>query len=97
MTELAVDLAKLAMAEAEIQKAVGIYHAAVEKAKAAGNALLENWVGEAARAFAEEQAIAYKWHLNIVDIITSFAQELNRTIEKYREYDEKVKALIQGS
>jgi len=97
MIELAVDLAKLAMAETEIQKALAIYRAAVDKAKTAAAALCANWEGDAANEFEREQANAYKWHMSIVDIITSFIQELERTIRVYQEYEEKVKSLIQGS
>ena len=97
MTELAVDLAKLAMAEAEIQKALAIYRAAVDKAKTAAGALRQNWEGDAANEFEREQATAYQWHMSIVDVITSFIRELERAIQTYREYEERVKSLIQGS
>lgn len=97
MIELAVDLAKLAMAEAEIQKALATYRVAVDKAKTAAEALRANWEGDAANAFEQEQANAYKWHMSIVDIITSFIRELERAIRAYQEYEEKVKSLIQGS
>ena len=97
MIELAVDLAKLAMAEAEIQKALETYRVAVGKAKAAAAALRADWEGDAANEFEREQANAYKWHMSIVDIITSFIRVLERAIQMYREYEEKVKSLIQGS
>ena len=96
MIELAVDLAKLAMAEAEIQKALGIYREAVGKAKAAAAVLCAEWEGDAASEFEREQANAYKWHLCIFDVIEAFIDELEQTIRKYREYEEKVKALIHG-
>lgn len=92
--ELAVDLAKLAMAEAEIQKALAIYRQAVAKAKAAAEALCEKWEGDAASEFAREQGVAYQWHMSIVDIITSFIGELERTIKMYQEAQEKIKSLI---
>lgn len=95
MIGLAVDLAKLAMAEAEIQKALAVYRSAVGKAKTAAAALRENWEGDAANEFEREQNTAYQWHMSIVDVITSFVRELNRAIQTYREYDEKVKSLIQ--
>ena len=95
--ELAVDLAKLAAAEAEIQKALAIYREAVDKAKNAAEALAENWEGDAASEFAREQANAYKWHLSIFDVITAFISELEQAIQKYREYEDQIKALIQGS
>ena len=97
MIELAVDLAKLAMAEAEIQKALATYRVAVDKAKTAAAALCANWEGDAADEFEREQAEAYKWHMSIVDVITSFIRELERAIQTYQEYEEKVKSLIQGS
>ncbi|MDE7244336.1 MAG: hypothetical protein K2O18_10240 [Oscillospiraceae bacterium] len=96
MIELAVDLAKLAMAEAEIQKALAIYREAVAKAKAAAEALLAQWEGDAANEFEREQANAYRWHLCIFDVIGGFLNELEQAIRKYREYDEKIKALIHG-
>ena len=70
---------------------------AVGKAKAAAAALRADWEGDAANEFEREQANAYKWHMSIVDIITSFIRELERAIQMYREYEEKVKSLIQGS
>lgn len=97
MIELAVDLAKLAAAELEIQKALAIYREAVNKAKTAAEALVENWEGDAANEFAREQANAYKWHLCIFDVITGFISELEQAIKTYQEYEERIKALIQGS
>lgn len=97
MVELAVDLVQLARAEAEIQKALAIYRQAVEKAKRAAEALLRDWEGDAATAFSEEQANAYKWHLCIFDIINAFIAELENAIRKYREYEEKIKNLIHRS
>lgn len=94
--ELAVDLAKLAMAEVEIQKALAIYREAVNKAKNAAAELRANWEGDAANTFEQEQATAYQWHMSIVDVITTFIGELERTIQKYREAEEKIKGLIQG-
>lgn len=96
MIELAVDLAKLAMAETEIQKALAVYRAAVDKAKTAAAALSENWEGDAANEFAREQSTAYQWHMSIVDVIASFIQEMERAIRTYQEYEERVKSLIQG-
>ena len=96
MIELAVDLAKLAMAETEIQKALAVYRAAVDKAKTGAAALSENWEGDAANEFAREQSTAYQWHMSIVDVITSFIQEMERAIRTYQEYEERVKSLIQG-
>ena len=93
---LAVDLAKLAMAEMEIQRALAIYRSAVDKAKAAAAELRANWEGDAANTFEREQATAYQWHMSIVDVITSFIGELERTIQKYREAEEKIKGMIQG-
>lgn len=95
--ELAVDLAKMTMAEVEIQKALATYRSAVEKAKVAAAALRANWDGDAAQAFENEQANAYKWHLCIFDIIDAFISELERAIRTYREYEEKIKALIHSS
>lgn len=97
MIDLAVDLAKLAAAEVEIQRALAIYREAVNKAKAAAEALLENWEGDAANEFEREQANAYKWHLCIFDVISSFINELEQAIKTYQEYEERIKALIQGS
>lgn len=97
MVELAVDLAKLAAAEMEIQRALAIYREAVNKAKAAAEALLANWEGDAANEFEREQANAYKWHVSIFDVVLSFIRELEQTIKKYEEYEERVKSLIQGS
>lgn len=94
--ELAVDLAKLAMAEVEIQKALAIYRTAVDKAKTAAAELCANWEGDAANSFEQEQANAYKWHMSIVDVVETFIGELERTIQKYREAEEKIKGLIQG-
>lgn len=91
---LAVDLAKLAMAEAEIQKALAIYRSAVDKAKTAAEALRADWEGDAAEAFEREQANAYKWHVCILDIISAFISELERAIQKYRESEDRIKALI---
>lgn len=96
MIELAVDLAKLAMAEVEIQKALAVYRSAVDKAKTAAAALCENWEGDAASEFEREQATAYQWHMSIVDVITSFIGELNRTIKTYQEAQERIKSMIQG-
>lgn len=92
---LAVDLAKLAMAEMEIQKALAIYRQAVDKAKTAAAALRADWEGDAAQQFEQEQANAYKWHMSIVDIITAFISELTSTIQKYQEAQDQIKALIQ--
>ena len=97
MTELAVDLAKMAMAEVEIQKALTIYRSAVDKAKTAAAALLQDWEGDAAQAFETEQANAYKWHVCIFDIIDAFIRELENAIKTYREYEERIKALIHSS
>jgi len=97
MIELAVDLAKLAMAEAEIQKALAVYRSAVDKAKTAAAALCEDWEGDAANEFEREQSTAYQWHMSIVDVITSFIQELERAIHTYQAYEEKIKAMIQKS
>lgn len=95
--ELAVDLAKLAAAEIEIQKALEIYRQAVAKAKNAAEALKANWEGDAANEFEREQANAYKWHLCIFDVISAFIDELERAIQTYREYEERIKALIHQS
>ena len=95
--ELAVDLAKMAMAELEIQKALEIYRRAVDKAKTAAAALKANWEGDAANEFEREQANAYKWHVCIIDIIGAFISELERAIRTYREYEERIKALIHSS
>lgn len=97
IVELAVDLAKLGMAEVEIQHALAIYRAAVDKAKTAAAALRENWEGDAANTFEREQATAYQWHMSIVDIIMTFIGELNRARKQYEEYDKKIKSLITGS
>ena len=95
--ELAVDLAKLAAAEIKIQQALATYRSAVEKAKTAAAALRASWEGDAAQAFENEQANAYKWHLCIFDVIEAFISELEHAIQKYREYEERIKALIHGS
>ena len=92
---LAVDLAKLAMAEMEIQKALATYRQAVNNAKAAAEALCADWEGDAAQQFEHEQANAYKWHVNIFDVITAFMGELTKTIQKYQEAQDTIKALIQ--
>jgi len=97
MIELAVDLAKLAAAEVEIQRALAIYREAVNKSKVAAAALLENWEGDAANEFEREQANAYKWHLCIFDVISAFIDELEQAIKTYQEYEERIKALIQKS
>ena len=97
MIELAVDLAKLAAAEVEIQRALAIYREAVNKSKIAAAALLENWEGDAANEFEREQANAYKWHLCIFDVISGFIDELEQAIKTYREYEERIKTMIQGS
>lgn len=92
----AVEAAKLAIAEAEILKAVQAYREATDKAKAAGDALAANWEGEAQKVFVAEQENAYRWHISIADIVSSFASTLKDTASKYQEAEQTITNIIKS-
>ena len=94
MIEWAVEIAKLAIAEAEIQEALAAYRAAVEKAQNAGNELAANWDGDAQKAFVEEQSQAYRWHMSIYDIVFAFAKTLKDTASKYEQAESQITSFI---
>ena len=94
MIAWAVEAAKLAAAEAEILQAIAEYKAAVEKAKAAGEALAADWAGDAREVFVAEQEKAYGWHISISDIVWTFAQTLKATAEKYVNAEQAITNII---
>ncbi|MBQ9459274.1 MAG: WXG100 family type VII secretion target [Oscillospiraceae bacterium] len=96
MVDWAVELAKLAIAEAEIQKALIEYRQSVQKVKTAGDRLAANWEGEAQKAFVAEHEKAYQWHVSIMDIVASYMNTLKETAQKYAEAEGTVKSLIGG-
>ncbi len=94
MVNWAVEIAKLAIAESEIQKALAEYRQTVSKVKAAGDNLASNWEGEAQKVFVTEHENAYKWHNSIIEIVMSYVNTLKTTAEKYTNADNAVKSLI---
>ena len=94
MVNWAVEVAKLAIAEAEIQRALADYRQTVAKVKAAGDALAANWEGEAQKVFVTEHQNAYKWHNSIIEIVMGYVNTLKTTAEKYTNADSMVKSLI---
>lgn len=94
MVDWAVEVAKLAIAEAEIQKALAEYRQTVQTVKAAGDSLAANWEGDAQKAFVVEHENAYKWHMSIMDIVMSYINTIKQTAEKYTSADDAVKQII---
>lgn len=96
MIEWAVEAAKLAIAEAEILRALAVYKGAIQKAQNAGDALAANWEGDAQKIFVEEQSKAYRWHMSIYDIVSAFAKTLRDTASKYEQAENQITSLISG-
>ena len=96
MIEWAVEAAKLAIVETEIQQALAAYRSAVQKAQNAGNSLAADWEGEAQKVFVQEQAKAYRWHMSIYDIVFAFAKTLKDTASKYEQAENQITSLIGG-
>ena len=94
--QLAVELAKLSIAEAEILKATAEYQKAVNSAKSAGDDLASNWEGEARDQFVAEQEKAYRWHMDIIDIVQAFSNALKATAERYRQAEAQIRSIITG-
>ena len=94
MVNWAVEIAKLAVAEAEIQRALSDYRQTVARVKSAGDALAANWEGEAQKVFVVEHQNAYKWHNSIIEIVMGYVNTLKSTAEKYTNADTMVKSLI---
>jgi uncharacterized protein YukE len=95
MITWAVEAAKLAAAEAEILQAVAAYKEAVDRAKSAADALAADWEGDAREVFVTEQESAYRWHISISDIVSTFAATLKDTASKYQEAEQTIMNLIQ--
>ena len=94
MINWAVEIAKLAIAESEIQKALAEYRQTVQRVKAAGDNLAANWEGEAQKVFKTEHDNAYKWHNSIIEIVMTYVNTLKQTAEKYTNADEAVRSLV---
>ena len=92
----AVEAAKLAVAEAEILRAIAAYRAAVNKAKSAGDALAANWDGDAQKVFVSEQEKAYRWHISISDIVRAFADTLKETAKRYADAEQRISNTIKS-
>lgn len=97
MVAWAVEAAKLGAAEAEILQAVAAYREAVRQAKSAGDALAADWAGDAREMFVAEQENAYRWHISISDIVSTFAETLKDTASKYQNAEQTIKSLIQNN
>ncbi len=96
MIAWAVEAAKLTVAEAEILQAVAAYKAAVDKARAAADALSAQWEGEAREVFVAEQEKAYRWHISISDIVSAFAETLKAVSCKYESAEQEVTNCIKS-
>lgn len=94
MIGLAVEVAKLSIAEAEILQAVAAYRSAVDKAKSAAEALGANWEGDARETFMAEQEKAYNWHMSISDIVSAFAEALKSAATRYERVEQEIKCVI---
>ena len=76
------------------QKAQDEFNEATETMKSAAAELSSRWEGDAATAFAEEQAKMNGWCLSLLRIAAHYMTEVKNAVAKYKEAEQAVRNTI---
>ena len=94
LANLLVSFPELMSCARELEKAMEIYKAAVEKANLAAEELGSKWEGSARDAFMAEQAKVMKYHTWIEDYALEIIDEIAKSARQYQETEKKVNEII---
>lgn len=92
--ELLVQVSELTAANNELNKATETYEEATENAKKAADELAETWEGDSQVAFVQHQDNAYRWSLQIVEILREMFRIIAEVIEEYRDAIARLKEAV---
>lgn len=93
---LLVQVAELSAAAAKMNEAMETYRQATGDVKAAAADIASKWEGAAKDAFVADQDNAYNWYVSLTDVVFAIIEEAQRCIERYREAEERLKAVMKG-
>lgn len=85
MFELLVNIAELTQAAAKMASALANYREAIADVKTAADELASNWEGDGQVAFVNDQSQAYKWYIDLSDIVQAMIDEARRIADRYTD------------
>lgn len=88
--EIAVTVAAIAQYLVKAHEAQESFDEAKQTTKAAADALCDVWKGDAADAFAQEQAKLQSWCEQLIGIASEYSLTLEKAQQKYEEMEREI-------
>ena len=90
--EILVQIGELMAAAANMSQAKETYEGAIDDVHAAADDLASKWEGEGQKAFVADQATAYTYYRNLVQLAADIIEETRKVADRYRDHIEQLKA-----
>lgn len=94
MSNLIVDFALAASAQAQMVKAIQAYQEATEAVKAASDEIASQWEGDAKEAFVENETNAYNFYVGIREVAYGGAEAVRKLVDQYIEAEAQSKITV---
>lgn len=91
---LLIDIALATSAQADMIKAIQVYHEATEAVKSASDDIASKWEGDAKEAFVENERNAYTFYIGIKEIATGAAETVKKIIDDNSDMIQQFKNIV---